>query len=720
MALTERLALLVSLDAGGAIKGLETIGKSADRNLGRAESKLDKMGQRFQKAGAGMLAGAGLAAAGLYQAGKSAADLEQAVGGTEAVFKDVSGVIDKFAKTSAKNMGLSERAFREATTSIGGQLKGLGFSVEDAADQAIDLTGVAADLAATYGGTTAEAVSALGAAFRGEADPAERFNLFLNQNRVNAEAVALGLAETTSSVDANAKAQATLSLITKQSSDALGQFGREAGSASGQMQIASAEFENAKAALGESVAPVMAEVAGRLADLAGGFSAANEASGGFLSKMATFGTIALGAAGGLSFTVGKLISMRENLAPLVGKLKSTEGGLTKLGKAGVIAGSVFAVYQIKQFGDRMSEATVEVDKLAAALARTDKATQRELEGLVTAARAFGQLDDVVEQTADTNIVAAQRLLEVAEAAGVTGDELKALRRIVDEKRAADVQASVDAEANADATQAGADAAKDATGANKGLTGALQEQEEAYGDLLDAVLAQFDSDIGYRKSLDDTEDAVTDVTEALKEHGRNSEAYKRAILDAEAVMISQAEAAVRLATDTATANGVTLSAADKQAIYRTELGKVRDSLAPGSPLRAALDGYITKLDTVPATVDTQIKAKVDDAALDRLIEKLGIVRGSAVARSPHAILYGVRPAGERAHGGSVSAGSPYLVGERGPELFMPGRSGTIIPNNRMGGGGGMNITIVMPPGSDGRDVVEKIRQYERSNGTSWRD
>jgi phage-related minor tail protein len=32
--------------------------------------------------------------------------------------------------------------------------------------------------------------------------------------------------------------------------------------------------------------------------------------------------------------------------------------------------------------------------------------------------------------------------------------------------------------------------------------------------------------------------------------------------------------------------------------------------------------------------------------------------------------------QRANGGSVMAGQPYLVGERGPELFVPGRSGGI--------------------------------------------
>ena len=48
-------------------------------------------------------------------------------------------------------------------------------------------------------------------------------------------------------------------------------------------------------------------------------------------------------------------------------------------------------------------------------------------------------------------------------------------------------------------------------------------------------------------------------------------------------------------------------------------------------------------------------------------------------------------GFRAAGGSVSAGTPYVVGERGAELFVPSSSGTIVPNNAMGGST-FNITV----------------------------
>ena len=48
--------------------------------------------------------------------------------------------------------------------------------------------------------------------------------------------------------------------------------------------------------------------------------------------------------------------------------------------------------------------------------------------------------------------------------------------------------------------------------------------------------------------------------------------------------------------------------------------------------------------------------------------------------------------QRAKGGPVSSGQTYMVGERGPELFVPGRSGTIVPNESMGGGSSTNVVV----------------------------
>ena len=54
----------------------------------------------------------------------------------------------------------------------------------------------------------------------------------------------------------------------------------------------------------------------------------------------------------------------------------------------------------------------------------------------------------------------------------------------------------------------------------------------------------------------------------------------------------------------------------------------------------------------------------------------------------------------ANGGRPPVGRPSIVGEKGPELFVPRSSGTIVPNNKLGGGGNNNVTVnVDASGSD---------------------
>jgi hypothetical protein len=78
------------------------------------------------------------------------------------------------------------------------------------------------------------------------------------------------------------------------------------------------------------------------------------------------------------------------------------------------------------------------------------------------------------------------------------------------------------------------------------------------------------------------------------------------------------------------------------------------------------------------------------------------------------LFGGLFGGFRASGGPVSGGTPYVVGERGPELFVPSASGKIVPG-LPGGGGNVNVTVINNSGQpierresrgpDGQRLVE---------------
>jgi hypothetical protein len=76
-------------------------------------------------------------------------------------------------------------------------------------------------------------------------------------------------------------------------------------------------------------------------------------------------------------------------------------------------------------------------------------------------------------------------------------------------------------------------------------------------------------------------------------------------------------------------------------------------------------------------------------------------------------------GGRAAGGPVTGGTTYLVGEKGPELFTPGSSGNIVPNNRLSGGGStINITVNGAIDAEGtaRQIVDILNRATARGGS----
>jgi hypothetical protein len=59
---------------------------------------------------------------------------------------------------------------------------------------------------------------------------------------------------------------------------------------------------------------------------------------------------------------------------------------------------------------------------------------------------------------------------------------------------------------------------------------------------------------------------------------------------------------------------------------------------------------------------------------------------------------------RQNGGPVGANSPYIVGEVGPELFIPSSAGTIVPNDKLGGG----VTNIQITAMDAKSFHQFLR------------
>ena len=99
-----------------------------------------------------------------------------------------------------------------------------------------------------------------------------------------------------------------------------------------------------------------------------------------------------------------------------------------------------------------------------------------------------------------------------------------------------------------------------------------------------------------------------------------------------------------------------------------------------------------LDMAAKMIATQIQMKILGIGLNFLAP--GVPSGFSPSSPDIGGTFGVTPKtadldfsgafSGRALGGAVGAGRPYMVGERGPELFIPGAQGNIVPNNAMGG------------------------------------
>lgn len=251
------LAIRIIGDATSAVAAMD----KAERASMTFKEKLNK---------ASVAAAASLAAigAGAKVCVDAAADLEQSVGGVETVFEGSASKMLEWSNQAAQAVGLSKNEYNEFATLVGSQLQNMGMAVDESADKTNELITLGADLSSMFGGTTADAVDALSSALKGEMDPIEKYGISLNDATLQAQAASMGLGDLYKEGDRNAKMQATLAAITAQSGKSVGNFAKEADTAQGQQQRMTAAFENAKAALGEALLPVVTAAAAKLAEFA--------------------------------------------------------------------------------------------------------------------------------------------------------------------------------------------------------------------------------------------------------------------------------------------------------------------------------------------------------------------------------------------------------------------------------------------------------------------
>ena len=131
------------------------------------------------------------------------------------------------------------------------------------------------------------------------------------------------------------------------------------------------------------------------------------------------------------------------------------------------------------------------------------------------------------------------------------------------------------------------------------------------------------------------------------------------------------------------NSIKASVMDNKEEFTALFNFLKNYVAPflGGALRIAIIGIGTVISTVVDLVASLVRGFQN-------VVKFGQAVGGAIGAVGGFLGFG----GNRAMGGPVAANTAYVVGERGPELFVPQGSGTIIPNGGGGRGTTINLTV----------------------------
>lgn len=490
-----------------------------------------------------------------------------------------------------------------------------------------------------------------------------------------------------------------------------GQGMAAAESQTGQINSMKIAFENMKEAIGTALLPVMLQLANSLGLVLGWF---NNLSGPAQSFLVTLGLLA-----GAAFTAVKAVGLLQAAAALFGtQLKVSLPELVAF--AGLIAGIVLVIDKLtgkskeRTVADRdaqrairdLGAATSDTAVIMAAFYRLNrkgamtgadwKVVTTLVEHLGLSAGATAQLlenlrnpsakvTDNMEQFGAEAVAAANSLQDLKDSAV---NAVPAIENTND--------ALFD---NADAVNAASRAAEKHSNI---LTNMLQIEDltgreakrmaEAIEKAAGQIRATFDNRRSLTQATKDYKDALAGLSQGLKDAGKDQLAQQVVYDDA-------IDKALRLAETITAVSGASLDAKGKNELFLETLVGLRNKVTDPK-MQAALDLLIRQLQTISGITYNSSFNPYDIQLPDSVKKKLP----------------------KRAAGGPVSAGQMYLVGERGPELFVSGQSGSIIPNGALsnnGGGNTFNVTINAGMGSDpqaiGNAVVSALRTWVRTNG-----
>lgn len=229
--------------------------KALDETSDKGEKTQSKLSKVFGAVGKGAVAvgktiATGLAVGGAAFAGltakalSAAGELEQNMGGSEAVFGKYAEKMQGKAKEAFSNMGLSTSDYLATANKMGALFQGAGFSIEDSMNLSSDAMQRAADVASIMGIDTGAAMEAIAGAAKGNFTMMDNLGVAMNDTTLQAYALEKGINKSTSEMTNQEKIGLAMEMFMEKTAYAAGNYAKENETLAGSLGTAKAALTN--------------------------------------------------------------------------------------------------------------------------------------------------------------------------------------------------------------------------------------------------------------------------------------------------------------------------------------------------------------------------------------------------------------------------------------------------------------------------------------------
>ena len=311
------------------ILGLDTA--EFDRGLSSSERKLERYGRSMQtlsdkvsRLGASLSLGvtAPLAAIGV-QMSRVALDAGEMQSAFDVSFGGMAGAARAWAEKTGDALHRSTTEMQSSALAFHGLFKAGGPATAQTRALAEQFAVLAQDLSSFHNVSPEDALERLRSGLSGEAEPLRRFNVYLTESAVRAEAVRLGIGKMKGELSETAKIQARASLIMKGTTEAQGDVIRTMDSGANKIRAAQSAWQELSVAIGTKLIPAFTPLVDKITAVLEAFGALP----GPVQSGALY-LAAFGAALGPAITgIGGLIGALGSVGPLTRLTQAYVSGL---------------------------------------------------------------------------------------------------------------------------------------------------------------------------------------------------------------------------------------------------------------------------------------------------------------------------------------------------------------------------------------------------------